>query len=127
MREKMAAISLLMIGLVAMACGGSGGGPTSPAVFPVIIITNSWENEVDPTNFFLLASNDDGKSSGTFTGEETLEGVTSQLAGSWSQGRIEFTVQRDTAVRFEGNIPGDNPKRLELTSPAGSLVIVQSS
>jgi hypothetical protein len=123
----MTTVSFLMFGLAAMACGGSGGTPTSPAVFPVIIITNSWENEIDPTHFFLLASSDDGKSSGTFTGEETLDGVTSQLSGSWSQGRIEFTVQRDDAVRFEGSIPGDNPKRLELTSPAGALVIVQSS
>lgn len=109
------------------ACGGSSSNPTTPVTYPVIIITNSWVEEGDSSHVFLLASSNDGSATGTFTGEESSGVDTFELAGTWDRGVIRFTVQRATPVAYEASFSSDNPTRLEFSSSAGPLVLIQSS
>lgn len=112
---------------IAACGGGSSSNPTTPVTYPVIIITNSWVDEDDSSHVFLLASSNDGSATGTFTGEENSGIDTFELAGAWERGVIRFTVQRATPVTYEARFSSDNPTRLEFSSSAGTLVLIQSS
>lgn len=118
---------MIVMALVALtACGG--GSPTGPSTFPVVIITNTWNDESDGNHQFALVSDDDGEMSGTFSGTElTPDFQEFALVGSWGQGRISFTVDRDPDATYSGVYTTDNPTRLEFTSAVGALVLVQSN
>jgi hypothetical protein len=61
-----------------------------------IIITNGWFVEGQPDRLFFFESDQDGRTSGVFTGREEIrsaEGdVLNDVEGFWENGRIEFTV-----------------------------------
>lgn len=120
---------ILIIGwlLLIVGCdsGGEGGG-----IGPIILITNQWWEEGIPDHRFDLDSFDDLRTRGAFTGEESIprDGFTefNDLAGFWSDGEIQFTVDRPGGlVRYEGTFNEENAKRLEFNSSAGRLVIVR--
>ena len=116
------------VALAVLLSACTGSSPTDPANNSVIIITNSWEDEADSTHFFALVSDDDGRSSGSFTGTETApDGSEFDVAGSWAQGNISFVSQRDASVTYRATFTTDNPTRLQFSSSAGALVLVQSS
>lgn len=93
---------------------------STTANVPILIITNTWGVEGDPDRKFSFNSEEDGQASGTFEGFEQLdtpqEFIENPLQGSWSNGRIEFTVEgaRNGAV-FDGTFQ-DAPDRLTVYS-----------
>jgi hypothetical protein len=109
--------------VVAAACGGAD------VLGPLVILTNSWEDAADPQHIFNF-TDDTGftpQRSGTFTGTETVSGGTQfNLSGSWSEnGKIQFTVQRATAVTYRGTLNPSNTDRIDFTSSAGALTILR--
>ncbi len=119
----------LVVGSAALAaCSGGGGSPTSPSVYPIMIITNSWAEETQSDHVFNLVSNDDGKMEGSFQGDETLpDSTTFDVAGSWKQGTVTMTTTRLPGTTFRAPFTQDSPTRLEFSiSSGGKLVLVRS-
>ena len=84
-------------------------------------------NDAQHTFFFSDDTNQVPSRSGTFTGvEDTPDGSEYNLAGSWSEkGKIQFTVQRPSAVTYNGTLNPNDTDRIDLTSSAGALTIVR--
>lgn len=116
-----------LITLVAAAIATAGCGAEA-VIAPIIILTNTWAEEGNPEHTVFFSDDTEGepRSHGTFTGNETLpDGTEFDLEGSWSRGRVEFTVHRAQDVTYEAEIPEDNANRLEFSSSVGSLVLVR--
>jgi hypothetical protein len=110
--------------LLAAGCSDSTGSP-----LPVVILTNTWQEEGNAEHTFSITDDTDGvaQSSGTFTGTETLPNFTDyDLSGSWRNGRVTLTLERTPAVTWRADIEEDNTDRLVFTSSAGTLVIVRN-
>jgi len=121
--------TLRSIALGAMFTAAAGLQACDPATLAAtfIFITNTWEDVAEPGHTFSLTSQDDGETSGQFTGTEFVN-VQDQngfpLTGSWGEGRISFTVQRATgSVQYSGVMPTDGLDQLTFTSSAGRLTI----
>ncbi len=117
--------AILLIGLLALVGGCSDDDPAKAEPAPILTITNSWGNEAEADHNFNFASGEDGETSGAFTGEEvTPDNDDFDLTGSWSNGRVEFTVQRDEDVTWVARFTEDNPTRLEFESGEEQLVLL---
>lgn len=126
-RTLVATISIIALLIVTPGCD-SGGGGDEGGVGPIILITNQWREEGNPDHQFSLNSLDDNRTEGAFTGTETRNNFTefNDLAGFWSDGAIQFTIDRPNGpLRYTGTFEEANTKRLAFTSSAGSLVIVR--
>ncbi len=111
---------IVLLAVMVAGCGGDDGGTTAP----IVTITNSWADVSDAAHTFDLLSNDDGQTQGTFTGTETLpDQSTFDLAGSWADGEVRFTVQRSSPVTYLATVTSENPLRLTFHSSAGDLTI----
>jgi hypothetical protein len=110
--------------LVITGCDDSTGSP-----LPVVILTNTWQEEGNANHTFSIQDDTDGtpRSDGTFTGTETLPNFTEyDLSGSWSNGRVSMVLERVPNVTLRADIEEDNTDRLEFGSSAGSLVLVRN-
>ena len=122
MNLKVATSSLLAMLLVVAAC--SSDDDPAPAA-PILTITNTWVVEGGANHSFNFVSSEDGELEGTFFGEEaTPDGGDFDLDGTWTNGRITFTVERDETVTYTARFSEDNPTRLVFESDAGQLVLL---
>lgn len=119
--------AMLALVIAAVALPGCSGG-NEPALDRIVTITASWQNEQNQDHFFVFQSDDDGKTEGTFNGEENQpDGKVFDLTGSWAHGKISFTVDYLTSsTTYSADVPQDNPTRLTFTfHPNGTLTLVQ--
>lgn len=114
----------ILIGLFGLAACSSEDKSAEAA--PLLTITNSWGEEGQSDHDFNFASSDDGEESGAFTGQEvTPESDVFDLSGSWSGGRVEFTVERTAGdVTYAARFSEDNPERLVFHSGDEELVLL---
>lgn len=98
--------------------------PVSTAIY-IATISNTW-NEINvPEHTFSLASEDDGKTSGTFTGEETIPGVQDVLPikGEWKDNDIMMTLIRNGhEITYRGKLTHDKQDTIRFSSP--SLLVI---
>lgn len=113
---------LVLLALGAAGCASDDGGD----VDPIVIISQNWADEADPTHTFQFNSNDDGEREGTFDGDEQFDGVdVYPLTGSWGNGHIVFTVARPMPVEYTARVTADEQTRFVFESSAGQLVLNQ--
>ena len=120
---------LIIVLLVLEGCDSTS--EPAPLPGPIILITNQWK-EVDNENhvFELTSENDDGESEGVFTGIEFIDITVNDpddqhdLTGSWANGRVEFTVDRDgVETTYEATFTEDAPSQLSFTAGSETLVL----
>ena len=126
-RRSRLAIGGLAIAGIAYLTTMSCSDPVSTAIF-IATISNTW-NEINvPEHTFSLDSPDDGKTAGTFTGEETIPGVqgASPITGEWSDNDISMTLVRNGhQVTYHGKLTHDRQDTIRFTSPS-QLVICRN-
>ena len=115
----------VLVVLVLMACGGSGGGSiTGPSAGPARDPNNNWNVQGDPTHSFTIECDTCPASAADLTGDEGLGGVVSPLTGSFSGDSIEFTVSRASGdVLFEGRFLDDDT--IEVSSSTETLTLIR--
>jgi hypothetical protein len=123
---RVAGLIALAAGTVLCACGGNNNA-TGAGTDPILTITNEWKDEANADHRFLLASGDDGKNAGSFTGQELLPDSTWDLAGNWENGKVDFTVNRAQPVTYTARFNQDSPTRLAFQSGGVSLVLIQNT
>ncbi|HXO18764.1 MAG TPA: hypothetical protein VOA87_02440 [Thermoanaerobaculia bacterium] len=104
------------------ACGGGGSGPTDSVFLPDI--SNNWVDASNSAHLFVFRDFQTKVEHSTFQGEEddNNQGTSNPLSGAFNDREIHFTISRPTgAVTFEGQFT--TPNRMELSSPAGALVL----
>ena len=114
--------------LAAAACGAEA---VIPAVVNVLLVSNSWAVvDSDPERYFQFNSDDDGKTSGTFSGfegviENNVE-TTTDLVGSWESNTITFRVERAGGDEvYIGSFSTDLPTELVVSSPNETITITR--
>ena len=110
----------LLLAGAAWAANLSCADPVSTAIF-IATISNTW-NEINvPDHTFSLASADDGKEAGTFTGEETIPGIqqVQPIKGEWSDNDISMTLIRNGhEVTYQGKLTHDKQDTIRFSSPS---------
>ncbi len=123
MLRRITAVLAIAFATGTVASCGDAAGLTST----FISITNLWKDVANANHTFDLFSNDDGGTSGQFTGTEYVnenDFTGFPLTGSWASGRISFTVQRSAGnVKYTADMPTDDLDDLTFTSSAGTLHI----
>jgi hypothetical protein len=116
------AMPLLMSLMMLTACGDSDDDDTPP----VLTISGAWFVEGEPNHSFQFASDDDGRDAGTFAGTEAgPQGGTADVAGSWSDGLVFFTVQRGGGITYSGTFLKDDPTDLRVSSGLTLMTLVR--
>ncbi len=117
--------SLTLIATLAAAAGQTACADPATLAATFILITNTWDDVANPGHTFSFVSQNDGQTSGQFTGTEFVNAqdfTGFPLTGSWAQGQISFTVQRSSgAVTYRGVMPVDGLNELTFNSSAGQL------
>ena len=118
----------LRAGLCAALLFAAGCGADPLTTAAVILLTNTWHEEGNDTHTFGILDDTGGEARdhGTFTGNETLNGVAYPLSGSWSDSRVTMNLSRVQGVSWRATIRPANTNRLEFSSSQGSLVIVRN-
>ena len=124
--KALASFCLLLGCTLATACSDGGvGSPTSPLVYPIMIITNTWSEASEPAHSFSLFSEDDGKMEGTIEGDEMLPDFSSfNVTGSWRNGVVLLMTERLPGTTFRASFTQDSPNRLEFSTASGETVIL---
>jgi hypothetical protein len=113
----------ILLGALLGAGACSDDEPDAPP--PILTITNSWGVEGESGHSFAFVSGDDGETAGAFTGDEFTLDDDYPLAGTWENGRVEFTVERSTGdVTFTARFSEDNPERLTVRAGDEELVLL---
>jgi hypothetical protein len=119
--------------LVVLLMGCDSTSEPAPLPGPIIVITNAWLDDANSNHVFNFESNDDGESEGTFEGFEVEDvtvfgGEEHELTGSWANGRVEFTVDRNgVSTTYEATFTEENPDRLSFTAGSETLVLVKEN
>jgi len=122
----MTSIRLLSLGLALLALGTAvcASDDGDDDVDPIVIISQNWADEADPTHTFQFNSADDGEREGAFDGFEQFDGLdVYPLTGSWGHGHIVFTVARPVPVEYTARVTADAQTRFVFESSAGTLVL----
>lgn len=97
----------------------------------ILLITNTWAEVGEPTHEFDLDADPPSSLAtdhGAFVGVETLNGADFNLTGTWSNGQIQFVVERPNSqlATYAATFVGD-PDTLRFNSPSeGHLVIFRN-
>ena len=120
----MTSTHVLTLGLCLVAFGTTGCSSDDEASDPIVIISQNWADEADPTHTFQFNSADDGEREGTFDGFEQFDGLdVYPLTGTWGNGHIVFTVARPVPVEYTARVTADAQTRFVFESSAGPLVL----
>ena len=125
MRPRKKIRSFALIAILTAAAGQTACADPISLAATFILITNTWDDVDRPGRTFSFTSQDDGQTSGQFTGTEFVNAqdfTGYPLTGSWSQGRISFTVTRPTGnITYSGIMATDGLDQLTFSSSAGQL------
>jgi hypothetical protein len=107
-RSVLASFAALML---LTACGGSD--PAAPDNY-LPLISNFWRNVANPAHSLLLASTDDRKPAGVFTGKERLSPTdSSNVTGSFQNSKATVVISRSSGtVTYTGTFYGGDSLRL---------------
>ena len=106
-RSVLAAFAALLL----PACGSSD--PAAPDNY-LPVISNFWRNVANPAHSLLLASTDNRKPAGVFTGRERLSQTdSSAVSGSFQNSKATVVISRSTGtVTYNGTFYGGDSLRL---------------
>jgi hypothetical protein len=125
MTHRPLVILLLVVPSLVLLGGCSDDDPTATEPAPILTITNSWGVEGVANHSFQFSSPDDGEDAGAFTGDEqTPDFDFFDLSGTWADGHVTFTVDRDGGVTYTATFDEDNPTRLRFRSGDEELVLL---
>jgi hypothetical protein len=118
-------VMTLLLGLLLAVGGCADDEDDTP---PALSISGTWRVQGEPNRSFEFASEDDGQDAGTFVGmEATASGGSAAVAGSWADGRVFFTVQRDGGITYSGTFLKDNPTQLPVSSVLELLTLLRGN
>lgn len=102
-----------VVAVLALPACSSGSGPTAPDDY-LPVISNIWRNSATATYTLLLASGDDRKASGAFTGTENHPTLgTSAVSGTFRNSQATFLIKRSGGdVTYAGTFYGADSLRL---------------
>ena len=105
--------------LVSSTCTSATGGGDD--FLPTI--TNLWRDVADQDHTLDMASNDDGKATGSFSGTEERPGfVSSDVSGTWINSKVTLTISRPGGdLQFNGKFTADDT--LHITGNGEDFVV----
>jgi hypothetical protein len=128
MKRTMATRLALAIGIALCSGCGSGTGTGDTVDSFIVDINNQWtvQGAVDHTFSFVCSTTDPQHEASTcsFTGNEQLNGSSSDLSGTYTGRQIQFTVFRSTAAaHFDGTFSDKNT--MTLHGPNETLTVTR--
>ena len=110
------------------SCGKGGGGDVVDTLIPVISVV-TWRNISDIQHndlYFFFNESNPGTANSTFEGNESIDGITHSLSGSYQNSKISFTFNDGPkqGTTYTGKISDNSAHAtITLTTPTGIITL----